>query len=213
MSVDTCTVNETDPDIALLTRAADGDEEALGTLLSRHRDRLQRMVRLRMNPRLQGRLDASDIVQDAFVEITRRLADYLQEPKLPFFVWLRHMTGLKLTEVHRRHLGTEKRDARRELSLQIGPLPVADSASLAAQLLGKLTSPSQAAMKAEMRLRLQEALGEFDPVDQEIVALRHFEQLTNRETAEVLELPTSTVSDRHFRAIKKLKQALQDADE
>jgi RNA polymerase sigma-70 factor (ECF subfamily) len=206
-------MNDTDPDIALVTRAAEGDKEAVGTLFARHRERLQRMVRLRMNPRLQGRLDASDIVQDAFVEITRRLDDYLQAPKLPFFVWLRHMTGLKLTELHRRHLGTEKRDARRELSLQLGPLPIADSASLAAQLMGKLTSPSQVAMKAEMRLRLQEALGKLDPVDQEIVALRHFEQLTNRETAEVLGMPTSTVSDRHFRAIRRLKQVLQDADE
>ena len=135
----------------------------------------------------------------------------MQEPRVPFFVWLRHMTELKLTELHRRHLGTEKRDVRRELSLQLGPLPVADSASLAAQLLGKLSSPSHAAMKAEMRLRLQEALAELSPQDQEIVAPRHFEQLTNQEVAEVLGLATSTVSDRHFRAIKRLKQALKDA--
>jgi RNA polymerase sigma-70 factor (ECF subfamily) len=167
------------------------------------------MVRLRINPRLQSRLDESDVLQDSYLEVAKRLQEYVHDPKLPFFLWLRHMTGLKLAELHRRHLGTQKRDARCELSLHRDALPGANSASLAAQLLGKLTSPSQAAIKAEMRVRIQEALNHMEPIDREVLALRHFEQMTNAETAAVLGLPASTTSDRHLAAIKHLRKLLQ----
>src|SRR6516165_4318212 len=133
----------------LLHRAAGGDQQALAELFSRYRDRLKRMIHLRLSRRLQGRVDASDVLQEAHLEVARRLEEYVQQPSLPFFLWLRHLTGLKLAEVHRRHLGTQLRDADREVTLHRGGLPEADSASLAAQLLGKLTTPSQAAIKAE----------------------------------------------------------------
>src|SRR6476660_6525289 len=136
----------------LLHRAGAGDEEALRALFSRHRDRLKRMVHLRLSRRLQGRVDDSDVLQEAFLDVSRRLAEYAADPKLPFYLWLRHLTGLKLTEVHRRHLGTQLRDADREVTLHRGGLPEADSASLAAQLLGTLTTPSEAAVKAATRL-------------------------------------------------------------
>src|SRR5262249_46739358 len=135
-------------DIAdLLKQAASGDEQAFRQLFSHYRDRLKRMVHLRLSRRLQGRVDDSDVLQESFLEIARKLNDYVQNPSLPFYLWLRHMTGLKLAEVHRRHLGTQLRDADREVSLHRGGLPEADSISLAAQLLGKLTTPSQAAIK------------------------------------------------------------------
>src|SRR4029077_12266509 len=113
---------------------------------------------LRLSRRLQGRVDASDVLQEAYFDVCKRLPEYVQQPALPFYLWLRHLTGLKLTEVHRRHLGTQLRDADREVTLHRGGLPEADSVSLAAQLLGKLTTPSQAAVKAETRLYVQEAL-------------------------------------------------------
>src|SRR5205807_948633 len=122
---------------------------ALQDLFTRYRERLKRMVRLRLSRRLQGRSDDSDVLQEAYLEISKRLADYVAEPKLPFFLWLRHMTGLKLTELHRRHLGTQLRDADREVTLHRGGLPEADSVSLAALLLGTMTTPSQAVVKAE----------------------------------------------------------------
>jgi RNA polymerase sigma-70 factor, ECF subfamily len=141
----------------LLKRAASGDRQALNRLFDLYRSRLKKMVRLRLNRRLQGRVDDSDILQDAYLEAARRLPGYLQAPRAPFFLWLRRITGDKLLEVHRTHLGTQMRDVGREISLHRGALPPANSASLAAQLFGRLTSPSQAAVKAEMRIQLQEA--------------------------------------------------------
>jgi len=163
----------------LLAQAAAGNETALTHLFTRYRKRLKQMVRLRLNRRLQGRVDDSDILQEAYLEAAKRLPEYLAEKPLPFFLWLRRLTGEKLIDAHRRHLGAKMRDAGQEVSLHRGPMPAASSASLAAQLLGHLTSPSQAAIKAEIRLRVQEALNSMDPLDREIIALRHFEQLSN----------------------------------
>src|SRR5581483_10134408 len=112
----------------LLQRAAAGDEQAFRELLERHRDRLRRMVHLRLSRRLQGRVDDDDVLQEAYLEIARKLPEYVAQPILPFYLWLRHLTGLKLAEVHRRHLGTQLRDADREVSLHRGGLPEADSA-------------------------------------------------------------------------------------
>ena len=141
------------------------------------------MVRLRLSRRLAGRIDDSDVLQESFLEIAKRLEDYLKEPTVPFFLWLRHMTGLKLVEIHRRHLGAHCRDADREVTLHRGGLPMADSVSLAAQLLGTWTTPSQAAIKAETRLYVQQALNSMDPIDREVLALKHFEQLSTSEIA------------------------------
>src|SRR5207248_6955643 len=127
----------------LLRRAAAGDERAVNDLFARHRDRLRAMVRLRLNRRLQGRVDPSDVLQDAFLEVGKHFAEYARDPKLPFFLWLRHITGQKLIAVHRQHLGAQARDADREVSLYRGALPQASSASLAAQLIGRLTSASE----------------------------------------------------------------------
>src|SRR5262245_31255966 len=193
----------------LLRRAAGGDEQAYQDLFGRYRDRLKRMVRLRLSRRLQGRVDDSDVIQESFLEVSRKLPEYLQDPSVPFFLWLRHMTGLKLAEVHRRHLGTQLRDADREVSLHRGGLPEADSASLAAQLLGKLSTPSQAAIKAETRLYVQEALNSMDPLDREVLALRHFEQLSTSEIAAVLGLSKAGAGSRYLRAIKRLREILE----
>ncbi len=192
----------------LLHRAGEGDAEAVRQLFSLYRDRLKRMVHLRLSRRLQGRVDDSDVLQEAFLDVSQRLNEYIHDPKLPFFLWLRHMTGLKLNEIHRRHLGTQLRDADREVSLHRGGLPEADSVSLAAQLLGKLTTPSQAAIKAETRIYVQEALNSMDPIDREVLALKHFEQLSTSEIAEVLGLSKAGAGSRYLRAIKRLREIL-----
>ena len=195
---------------SLLLRAADGDRESWGALLARHRERLRRMVALRLDRRLQGRIDASDVIQEAYLEASERLADYLRDRSMPFFLWLRFITGQKLLALHRHHLGTHMRDASREVSLYHGPFPQASSVSLAAHLLGRLTSPSQAAVKAELRVRVQEALNRMDALDREVLALRHFEQMNNAEIARVLGISETAASNRFVRALMRLKTILAE---
>jgi RNA polymerase sigma-70 factor, ECF subfamily len=195
----------------LLRRAGDGDAEALGDLFSQHRERLRRMVQVRLDRRLQGRIDPSDVLQESYVEVARALAAYLKDPVLPFFLWLRMITGRKLQALHRRHLGVKSRDAGREVSLYRGALPQASSVSLAAHLLGRLTTPSVAAVRAELQVRIQEALNSMDEIDREILALRHFEQLSNAEAAQVLGLSEQAASNRFVRALKRLKGILSSA--
>lgn len=192
----------------LLRSAVQGDEQARRQLFDRYRSRLKKMVRLRLNRRLQGRLDDSNIVQDAMLAASRRLPEYLANPQSPFFLWLRRITGDKLLETHRRHLGAPLGDAEREISLHRGALPAAHSKSLAAQLLGRLPSPSQAAVKAEMRLQLQQALHSLAPLDRELLALRHFEQLSNAEAAHELELEPSAAARHYVRALARLQGML-----
>jgi RNA polymerase sigma-70 factor (ECF subfamily) len=194
--------------VDLLQRARAGDRDALNTLFSHHRERLRRMVDLRLDRRLQARVDASDVIQDAYVEVVTRLEEYLREPRLPFFLWLRLVVGERLMKLHRYHLGTQMRDAGLEVSLYRGALPQASSAALAAQLLGRQTSPTQAAARAERILRLQEALNTLDPMDREVLSLRHFEELTLAETAQVLGIEESAAAKRYVRALKRLKGVL-----
>lgn len=194
--------------VDLIERARSGDREALTALLTRHRARLRRMVEMRLDTRLQARVDASDVLQDAYVEVVERLEEYLRDPKLPLFLWLRLVVGERLVRLHRHHLGTQMRDASREVSLYHGALPAASSAALAAQLLGKHTSPTQAVLRAERILRLQEALNTLDPLDREILSLRHFEELTAGESALALGITEGAAAKRYVRALKRLKEIL-----
>ena len=193
---------------SLLARVREGDQGALATLFDRYRDRLRLMVRLRLDRRLQGRLDPSDVLQEAFLDVTRRAPEYAANPTLPPYLWLRFLTGQRLLQLHRQHLGAHMRDAGQEVSLFQGALPQASSVSLANQLLGRLTSPTQAAVRAELQLRVQEALNALEPLDREVLALRHFEMLSNEDTAAVLGLRKSAASNRYVRALRRLKEAL-----
>jgi RNA polymerase sigma-70 factor, ECF subfamily len=194
---------------ALLGRAAAGDEGAAAELFNRYRRRLSQMVRVRLDRRLQGRVDPSDVLQDAFIDLTRQLPSYLARPNMPFFLWLRLLTGQRLMRVHRQHLGAAMRAAGREVSLYRGALPQASSASLAAQLLGRYTTASQAALRAERQLQLQEALNRLDEIDREVITLRHFEELSNGEVAEVLGLSKAAASNRFVRAMMRLQAVLE----
>jgi RNA polymerase sigma-70 factor (ECF subfamily) len=197
----------------LLDAARQGDEAALAVLVERHRERLERMVRLRMDRRLQGRVDPADVVQDAYLAVRRKFPQYGADPRLPFFLWLRLEVGQKLIDVHRFHLATRMRDAARDVgrgvALHRGPLPQVSSQSLAEHLLGKLTTASHAAMRREVKLRVQEALNSMDPHDREVLVLRHFEELSNAEAAQVLGIKPTAAVNRYVRAIKRLKVVFQ----
>jgi RNA polymerase sigma-70 factor (ECF subfamily) len=177
-------------------------------LFAHYRDRLRRMVRLRLDRRLYGRLDPSDVLQEAYLDFARRFPEYARAPSVPLYLWLRSLTGQKLIDLHRRHLGAKMRDAGQEVSLYRGALPQASSVSLANQLLGRLTSPSVAAIRAETQIRVQEALNSMDPLDREVLTLRHFEMLSNDETAEVLGISKKAASKRFVRALERLQDIL-----
>jgi RNA polymerase sigma-70 factor (ECF subfamily) len=187
-----------------------GGRQALAEIFSRYQPRLERMVRFRLDQRLWGRVDPLDVLQDAFIEVSRGLPTYLKQPGVPVFVWLRSMTEQTVVDVHRRHLKAGIRDAKREVSLHRHGQVSDTSASLAAQLMANLTSPSRAAMRKEMHSELREALDRMDPVDREILALRHFEELTNNEAAAVLGLQKSAASNRYVRALQRLKGILAE---
>jgi RNA polymerase sigma-70 factor (ECF subfamily) len=166
------------------------------------------MVELRLDDRVRPRADASDVVQEALLEAAERLREYLKKPEVPFFIWLRFLTAQRLQAAHRRHLGVRARDARREIRLHSGTVPSATSEALAAQLLGREAPPSEALLKTERRVRLEEALNTLEPLDREVIALRHFEDLSGREIAQILGLKEAAARQRYVRALKKLKEIL-----
>ena len=194
----------------LLARAAAGDGVAWGALLTAHQDRLTRMVAFRMDPRLHGRIDAADVVQEAFVEASAHREAYLRAPTAPLFLWLRGVVSNKLLELHRHHLGTRMRDAKRELPLEDRQRFDDTTAALCAHLVGRLTSPSVAAVRDEIKMRLARALDRMDPTDREVLTLRHFEQLTNAEAAEVVGIQERAAAKRYLRALERLKELLSE---
>jgi RNA polymerase sigma-70 factor, ECF subfamily len=194
---------------SLLLRAAGGEAAALADFWERHRKRLRLMVRLRLDRRLQGRVDPSDVLQEAYIDLAQRLPEYARDRAFSPYLWLRLVTGQRLIEVHRRHLGTAMRDAGREVSLYRGALPEASSVSLAALLLGRFTTASQAAVRAERKIQLQAVLNGMEPMDREILALRHFEELTNGEASEVLGLSKTAANNRYMRALGRLRSVLE----
>jgi RNA polymerase sigma-70 factor, ECF subfamily len=192
----------------LLERALTGDESALAALFDGYRQRSRRMIRLRLDRRLAGRVDSSDIRQDTYLELRKRLPEYARDQTYPFQLWQRLLAGQRLFAVHRLHLRAQMRDAGREVSLERGPFPPASSVALARQVLGKLTSASKAAIRAEHKLIVQDAIKNMDAIDREVLTLRHFEHLTNDETAQVLGLSKAAASNRYIRALRRLKDML-----
>jgi RNA polymerase sigma-70 factor (ECF subfamily) len=200
------TTPATDDD--LLRQALAGDQRALAELFLRYRERLSKLVRLRLDRRMSGRIDVSDVLQETYLDVVRRFTEFAANPAVPFYLWVRALTGQRLIDLHRHHLGARMRDAGREVSLYRGALPQASTVSLAQNLLAGLTSPTQAAVRAELQVKLQEALNSMDPVDREVVVLRHFEELSNADAAAVLGIETAAASKRYIRAIRRLKAIL-----
>jgi RNA polymerase sigma-70 factor (ECF subfamily) len=191
---------------ALVERLRQGDRQALGELITYYRDPLKRMIALRTDHRLNGRVSPSDILQEAYLDAQQRVDHYCKKPDMPIFVWLRLIVGQRLIEVHRYHLQSQMRSVGEEISLS--GAPIANSMSMAAHLVSQLTSPSQAAMRNEALAQLEQALERLDPLDREVLTLRHFEELSNHETAVVLGIQPGAASKRYVRALGRLRELL-----
>ena len=196
----------------LLARAAGGDLDAWGTLLARNAERLRRVACFRLNPQLRGRIDAADVLQETFVAATERRAEFFRDAGRSLFLWLRWMVGNTLLDLHRHHLDAQMRDPRREQSFGGTGGEVADATrdALAAQLTCGVTGPATAARRAELHARLTEALNRMDATDREVLALRHYEQLTSAETAQVLGIQERAAAKRYGRALERLRELLAE---
>ena len=208
--MDTPTQTEMPETDELLTAAAAGQESALAMLFDRHRPHLERMIRLRLDSRLRSRVDPSDILQETYIAIQRKFPKYVAESDLPLLIWLRLETGQKMVETYRRHFGTQMRNPAQEISLHRGSFPSVASVTLAAQLLGRVSTASKALMRTELKLKVQEALNSMEPHDREVLVLRHFEELSNAEVALMLGISPTAACNRYVRALKRLKIAFEE---
>ena len=194
-----------DEEQAAVDAARAGDAAAIGPLLDEFRPRLGRMVAMRMDARLAGRFDASDVIQEAYVEVTERLPSYLtREDGTPFYLWVRFLVGQKLLQLHRKHLGAQ-RAALRDVPLSPRSAPGVSSLWAASALVAHSASPSLAVARDEERERLRQALEDMGELDREVLVLRHFEQLSNAEVAQVLDLTPKAASARYVRALARLQ--------
>jgi RNA polymerase sigma-70 factor (ECF subfamily) len=202
-------MNQAEPDTEqLLTRAAQGDQTALEQLLGLHRQRLRQMIALRLDRRLQARLDPSDVVQETLAEAARRLADYARLRPLPFYPWLRQLAWERLVQLHRRHVRAGKRSVRREQ----GDLPLSEESALALadRLVSRGSSPSARLRRSEQHRRVQAILAQLAEGDREVLVLRYLEHLSTQELAVVLGLTPAGAKTRQLRALRRLRDLLGD---
>lgn len=185
-----------------------GSTEALAAVFSRYRERLRRIVQFRIDYRLAGRVADSDVLQETFIAAVKRLEHFGKQTEMPAFLWLRLLVGQQLVDLHRQHLQAEMRDVRKEVALpQPGASPHT-SMAIAAQLAGKLTAASEVVARAERIEKLEQTLNQMDATDREVIALRHFEELSNIETAKVLGIEAAAASKRYIRAMARLAELL-----
>ena len=191
----------------LVDRAARGDRAAVEQLVDAYRDRLRRMITVRMDPRLAARVDPSDVIQDTLVQASQRLDDYLQRRPLPFYPWLRQIAWECLVDLYHRHVTTKKRtvDRERPLGMRLSDRSTMDLGRLIAR---NVKSPSEALVQKEMQARLREALERLDEKDRDVLVMRHLEQLSIGEIAAVLEVSPGAVKMRRLRAIERLRKLL-----
>lgn len=201
---------EPQPTLELVQQAAAGDPQAANRLLERHRAALRRMIALRLDRGVAQRVDASDVVQDVLLEASRRLADYLRDPKMPFHLWLRHLAQDRMIDLHRRH-HAQRRDVGRERPLRSRPFPDQSSLDLAAQLSDQELTPAAANIRKELAQRFVAALDQLEEQDREIIMMRHIEQLANSEAAEALQLSPAAAGMRYLRALRRLRSLLADS--
>lgn len=191
-----------------LDQLSSGDQVAFARLFSQNRGRLKQMLAHRIDPRLKVRVDLSDILQEAYIEAFKRVEHFLANREQSFYIWLRQITLQRLIDVHRQHVHAEKRSLRSEVPLRHAGHRSADSHSWAIQIVSKQVSPSQVAIHHEMVARVERTLECLDPMDREVLVLRHFEELRNGEVAEVLGVSAAAASNRYVRALKRLREAL-----
>ena len=194
---------------ALIRKMRAGSQDALAEVFSHYRERLRRIVRFRLDYRIAGRISDSDVLQESFIAAAKRLGHFAEHEEMPAFLWLRLVTGQQLVDLHRQHVQAEMRDVRKEVSLQHNSPSPHTSLAIAAQLAGPMTAVSEVVARAERIEKLEATLNEMDPIDREVIALRHFEELSNIETAKVLEIETSAASKRYLRAMARLAQLME----
>jgi RNA polymerase sigma-70 factor, ECF subfamily len=193
----------------LLSDARGGDPRAVNQLLDRHRDAVHRMVRLRLDAKVQRRVDVSDVVQDVLVEANRRLADFLAHPQqMPFHLWLRQIARDRIIDAHRRHRGSAKRSVDKEQPLLVAAGDQQSTYELVAQLRDREAGPATNAADQEMARVVEMAIASLNDQDCEIVIMRHYEHLTNQEIAQALGLSEPAASMRYLRAIRRLREVL-----
>ena len=192
----------------LLIGAKEGDADAVDRLLDRHRVAIHRMIEMRLDRRIQQRVDASDIVQEVMIEANRRLRTYLESPSLPFHLWLRQMAKDRIIDAHRRHRGSVKRSVDREQGMVAPAAMEKSTIEFVAQLCDQELTPAAAATMHELQRRFSAAIEKLDEGDREIVMMRHFEQLTNQDVAQAFGLTQPAASMRYLRAMRRLRQLL-----
>lgn len=199
---------ESDQTQELLQNARDGDDVAVNNLLDRHRNALRRLVQMRLDRKIQRRVDVSDVVQDVLIEANRRLQDYLADPKMTFHLWLRQIARDRIIDAHRRHRVSAKRSVDREQPMAIPQGMDKSTIQLVGQICDPELTPAAAATQREMTLKVEDAISQLADVDCEIIIMRHYEQLTNQEIAEALELTEPAASMRYLRAVRRLREIL-----
>ena len=200
----------TDTEEQILKRLQCEGADAAADLFEMERDRLQRFVMHRMDPRLQGRLDLDDVMQESQLVVVRRHEDFVRNPAVPFYVWMRSLTGQVLIDLHRKHLQLQVRNVNREVSLE-NKLPFQSSAHAMRDLLmASGTSPSNVAIRDEQADLLRNTLEQMNEIDREVLVLRHLEQLSNGEVASVLGIDKSAATKRYIRALSRLGEMMPD---
>ena len=192
----------------LLARMRGGSQEALAEVFSHYRERLRRIVQFRIDYRIAPRVSDSDVLQETYIAAAKRLGHFSQQQEMPAFLWLRLLVGQQLIDLHRQHLQAEMRDARKEVSLQQNAPSPHTSMAIAAQLIVPMTAVSEVVARAERIEQLEANLNQMDPIDREVIALRHFEELSNVETANVLDIEPAAASKRYLRAMSRLGELM-----
>ena len=197
----------------LTTQMRQGSKDALATIFASYRERLRRIIQFRIDSRITARVSDSDVLQDTYIAAAKRLTHFSQQTEMPAFLWLRLLVKQQLVDIHRQHLKAEKRDARKEMGLQPYQSSGQTSMALAVQLAGSITAASEVVAQAETIALLESSLNEMNETDREVIALRHFEELTNIETASVLNLQPSAASKRYLRAMSRLSKLMSEFEE
>ena len=214
--VDSQTVNsrmwpETEKTQQLMAKAKDGDQSVVNQLLDRHRNSLGHLVRMRLDKKIQNRVGVSDVVQDVLVEANRRLSRYLESPAMPFHLWVRQIARDRIIDAHRRHRVSAKRSVDRERRMVVPRGYDQSSVHLASLLGDSKASPVEVAIQKELARKVEASIALLGEKDAEVIVMRHYEQLTNQEISQVLNVSEATASMRYLRAIRRLKELINEA--
>jgi RNA polymerase sigma-70 factor, ECF subfamily len=198
----------------LTERAARRESLALAEAFQILRPALRDAIAMRLDPLLYGRIDPSDVLQETYLDANRRFDEFTAKAdQIPLHVWFRLLAMQRLVDLHRQHLGAQMRTAAIEISIDRPYLPQASSIWLAEQIVDRHDSGSEVAMRAETQRMVQAALDRMDPIDREVLAMRHFEMLTNSEIASELGISMTASSNRYVRALKRLEAVLSSQHE